>query len=164
MPTFKHTVIGTGPICDAECTIIFSNRYVEFFAPDNTTILTGWRETAGAKIWRFSLLPYVSQLPLAQPDTENFLIFAYSAYDLPSVEAFVRYLHAAANFHVKSTCLKVIKAGNFVTWPCLTYSNSAKYYPESSETANAHIVQSRNNVRLTNPSKVTSPTIPMVAK
>ena len=52
---------------------------------------------------------------------------AHSAYKLPSVEALVRYMHAASGFPVKSTWLKAIKKGNFVTWPGLTYSNTEKY-------------------------------------
>ena len=84
------------------------------------------------------------------PNTENALLSAYSANDLPSVEALVRYLHAAFGLPVKSTWIKAIKAGNFSTWPGLTYSNAAKYYPESSETIKAHIVQSIKNVRSTN--------------
>ena len=53
---------------------------------------------------------------------------AFSAYDLPSVEALVRYFHAAAGYTVMDTWLKAIKAGNFKSWPGLTYQNALKYY------------------------------------
>ena len=36
----------------------------------------------------------------------------YSAYDLPSVEALIRYFHAAAGYPVLSTWLKAISSGN----------------------------------------------------
>ena len=52
---------------------------------------------------------------------------ANNVYDLPSVEAPVRYMHAAAGFPVRSTWLKAIKCGNFNSWPGLTYNNAAKY-------------------------------------
>ena len=99
-----------------------------------------------------------------QTDTENDLLSAYIAYELPSVKALVRYLHAAAVFPVKSTWLNATKSRNFATFPGFTYSNAAKYYPESSETIKSHIVQSIKNVRSTNPPKVTSPTMSMVAE
>ena len=44
----------------------------------------------------------------------------FSAYDLPSVDALVRYFHAAAGFPVRDTWLKAIKAGNYRSWPGLT--------------------------------------------
>ena len=69
MYTFKHTLIGIGPICNADCTATFSKRDVTVFGPDKTPILTGWHETTGAKLCRFSLLPDTAQLILAQPDT-----------------------------------------------------------------------------------------------
>lgn len=115
MPTFKNTLIGIGPIYDADCTFTFSKQDVTVFALDNTPILIGWIETSDDKLWRFSILSDVSQLPLTQPYIENALISAYSSYDLPSVKALVHYLHAATGFPVKSTWIKAIKAGNFAT-------------------------------------------------
>ena len=38
---------------------------------------------------------------------------ANSVYDLLSVEALVRYMHAASGFPVNSTWLRAIKHGNF---------------------------------------------------
>ena len=63
-------------------------------------------------------------------------------YDLPSMEALVRYMHAAAGFPVQSTWLKAIKNGDFNSWPGLTYNNAAKYFPQSIETMKVHMVQS----------------------
>ena len=65
------------------------------------------------------------------------------------MEALVRYMHAAAGFPVRSTWLKVIKNGNFNSWPGLTYNNAAKYCPRSMETIKGHMVQSSQGVRST---------------
>ena len=64
---------------------------------------------------------------LDQADTQQATLAAYSTYDLPSVEALVRYFHAADGFPVKSTWLKAIKAGNFASWSGLTFKNASKY-------------------------------------
>ena len=74
---------------------------------------------------------------------------AYSVYDLPSVEALVRYMHAASGFPVKSVCLREIKRGNFETWSGLTYSNAVNYFPHAVEMIKWHIVESLQGVRST---------------
>eukprot|EP00957_Ditylum_brightwellii_P002469 189716-Ditylum_brightwellii.AAC.1 len=48
------------------------------------------------------------------PGTNNMSLAAFSVYDLPSVEALIRYFHAAAGFPVRDTWLKAIKAGNYI--------------------------------------------------
>ena len=63
------------------------------------------------------------------------------------MEELVRYIHAAAVFPVKSTCLKAIKNGNFESWPVLTYNNAEKYCPHSVDTLIGHMVQSSQGVR-----------------
>jgi hypothetical protein len=68
-----------------------------------------------------------------------------------SVGALVHYLHAAAGFPVKSTWLAAIKAGNYASWPGLTYANASKYCPSSDETIKGHLSQVRQGIRSTKP-------------
>ena len=74
---------------------------------------------------------------------------AYSAYDLPSVKALIRYFHAAAGYPVRSTWLKAIGSVNYSTWPGLTLANATKYFPTSTATLMGHLVQKRQGVRST---------------
>eukprot|EP00804_Cyclotella_cryptica_P005135 CCRYP_011533-RA/>CCRYP_011533-RA protein AED:0.44 eAED:0.46 QI:0/0/0/1/1/1/2/0/328 len=60
-------------------------------------------------------------------------------------------MHAVCGYPVKSTWLKAVQAGNFVGWPLLTTKNVQKYYPDSVETPQGHLNQTRKNVRLTKP-------------
>eukprot|EP00804_Cyclotella_cryptica_P013004 CCRYP_002334-RA/>CCRYP_002334-RA protein AED:0.29 eAED:0.29 QI:0/0/0/1/1/1/2/0/658 len=60
-------------------------------------------------------------------------------------------MHAVCGYPVKSTWLKAIQAGNFVGWPLLTVKNVHKYYPDSAETPQGHLNQTRKNVRSTKP-------------
>ena len=62
-------------------------------------------------------------------------------------------MHTAAGFPVKSTCLKAIKKGSFESWPGLTYTNAAKYFPHSVETLKGHMVQLSQGVRSTKKNK-----------
>ena len=74
---------------------------------------------------------------------------AYIAYDLPSVEALIRYFYPAAGYPVHSTWLKAIITGNYSTWLGLTLANATKYYPSATATIMGHLVQKRQGVRST---------------
>ena len=79
-------------------------------------------------------------------DANRTTLKAYSAYDLPSVEALIRYFHAAAGYPVRSTWLKAIGAGSYSTWPGLTLANATKYFPSATATILGHLVQKRQGV------------------
>ncbi len=153
MPTFKHNLFGVGKLCDNGCRVLFDTHSVTVFNKQNDSILLqGWRETTGAKLWRFSLLPddhpQPPNLPAAHSATPH---LALNAGDLPSIGALVHYLHAAAGFPVKATWLAAIKSGNYSSWPGLTYANAAKYCPNSTETVKGHLKQTRQGLRSTKP-------------
>ena len=87
----------------------------------------GWRERNGARLWRISLTPTPDELSTVPNSTDHTNLKAYSAYDLPSVEALVRYFHAASGFPVRTTWLKAINVGNYRTWLGLTLANATSY-------------------------------------
>ena len=72
---------------------------------------------------------------------------AGSVYELPSTKAVIRYLHSSLGFPTKSTLLNAIKHGNLTSFPRLTTSAVAKYFPESDETQKGHMRQTRQGVR-----------------
>ena len=84
------------------------------------------------------------------------------SFDLPSIGALVGLYHACLGFPVKQTWLDAIKAGNCDTFDGLTYSNAAKYCPDSDETIMGHLAQQCQNVRSTKPKQPTpSPHLPI---
>ena len=88
---------------------------------------------------------------------------AYIAYDLPTVEALIRYFHAAAGYPVRSTWLTAISAGNYSSWPWLTLTNATKYCPSATATIMGHLVQKRQGVWSTKPKiPATSSPIPQL--
>ena len=74
---------------------------------------------------------------------------AYSAYDLPSFAALIRYFHAVAGYPVRYTWLKAIISGNYSLWPGLTLANGTKYCPSTAATIMGHLVQKSQLVRST---------------
>ena len=126
MPSFSNMLVGIGPICNAGCTAKFIDVDVTVYLAEGKPILTGWQETDMPKMWQFALCQDKHAVPATSDTTESIRQTVYSAYNLPSVAALVRHLHAAAGFPVKDTCLWAIKAGNYATWPGLTNNNAAK--------------------------------------
>ena len=64
----------------------------------------------------------------------------FSAYDFPSVEDLVIHFHADSGYPVQDTWLKAVKAGNYESWPSLTYNNATRYFPSADETIKYHMV------------------------
>ena len=87
------------------------------------------------RLWRMSLLPDETSTPdITAPNAQQSTIKAFSAYDVPSVKALIRYSHVAAGFPVQDTWIEAITTGNFDLWPGLTYQNATKYCPTYKET------------------------------
>jgi hypothetical protein len=81
--------------------------------------------------------------------------FNLRSLDLPSIGALVGFYHACLGIPVKQTWLDAIKASNCDPFEGLTYSNAAKYCPDSDETIMGHLAQQCQNVRLTKPKQPT---------
>ena len=112
-------------------------------------ILIGKRDEWGR--YRIPLVQNLGNWQLKQPTkhSKKYLQQANSVYDLPSTEEAIKWMHAVCGYPVKSTWLKAVKAGNYIGWPLLTERNVNKCYPETTETPNGHMNQTRKNVRST---------------
>ena len=63
MPSFPHTLIGLGPFTDLGCKIVFTKTAVSAIHPDGHSILEGWGELDGPRLWRFPLNATKPSLP-----------------------------------------------------------------------------------------------------
>ena len=63
MPGFRHTLIGVGPLCDADCTVTFTLEAVIVQDTRGRPLLTGWRGKSGPCLWRIALQPGEENLP-----------------------------------------------------------------------------------------------------
>ena len=122
MPGFQYNLVGVSPMCGANFTGTFSKHAVNIYSPTVTPLITGWRETDGPCFWLMYLLPNPEEVPQLSSDLDapKTSLQAFSAYNLPIVEALVWYFHAPAGFPVRNTWFKASKAGNFVSWPGLS--------------------------------------------
>ena len=69
MPGFNHTLLGVGPICDADCMVTFSRDAVVVRDVTNRAILTVWREEQSPYLWRIALLPDNADIPKVPQDS-----------------------------------------------------------------------------------------------
>ena len=163
MPGFQENLVGIGPIYDADYSVKFTKDAVSIYNLKGHRVLMGWQEIECPRLWRMSLLPDETSTPdITAPNSQQSTLKAFSAYDLPSVEALIQYFHSAAGFLVWDTWLKAIKAGNSDLWPGLIYKNATKYCPTCKETIEGNMVQIRNHVRSTRPTRKHSrPTEPI---
>ena len=72
MPTFANNLLSMGVFCDAGCSVTFTKDDVSVYNSTGTLILQGFRETDGARMWRFSLIKAVaanvtSSMPINVP-------------------------------------------------------------------------------------------------
>ena len=101
MRHFQDTLLGLGPICDAGCTVTFDDKTVTIRDRDGRIILGGWRDDVAPRLWRISLVPTDTNVPQHSANAAQAPLTAYSAYDLPSVAALVKYFHARAGFPMR---------------------------------------------------------------
>ena len=154
MPLFKNILISLGPMCDADCKVVFTKGKFIIYNPKNSPILTGWRDTEGARLWRIALTPTLEELPVIAENDDQTTLKAYSTYDLPSGEARVCYFHVADGFPDRATWLNAIKAGNYRTWPGITLANATAYCPYVDNYIKGHMVQSQHGFLSTKPKTV----------
>jgi hypothetical protein len=64
---------------------------------------------------------------------------ANNVYRLRTKEQLCDYLHRAAGHPVKKTWLAAIKAGEYATWPGLTYKLVSNHLYDTEETAMGHL-------------------------
>ena len=80
-----------------------------------------------------------------------------NVYELPSIKPAIRYLRGATGFPTKSTWIKSICKGNYLTWSLLTVKNVNKFFPESEESQKRHMRNQRQGVQSTKKKAAISP-------
>ena len=100
-----------GPLCDADCAVTFTREAVIVRDKQGTSVLNGWREATGTRLWQIYLMLGEENFPSMPNNAKQAILVAYRAYDLPRVADLIRYYHKATGYPVQSTWLKAIGAG-----------------------------------------------------
>ena len=73
----------------------------------------------------------------------------HNVYKFPSTKQVIWYYHATVGLPTKTTWLKAIKAGFYITWPMPTATAVKKYFPASDETQQVHMCQNKQGLQST---------------
>ena len=84
-------------------------------------------------------------------------VLANNVYELLSIKAAVRFMHAVCRYAVKSTWLKAIRNNHYVGWPMLTVRNVKKHFPKTVETPRGHMNATPAGIRSTKPVPLPEP-------
>ena len=153
---FPHSLMSVGKTADNGTISIFTNDGVTVHKEQDVLItckgepiLVGVRDEYVR--YRIPLHQQKGhwQPCLAKKRVAKKLRKANNVYDLPSTEQAIKWMHAVCGYPVKSTRLKAVKAGNFVSWPLLTEKNVQKHCPLADKMAKGHMNQTCKNVRST---------------
>ncbi len=69
MPSFKHTLISIGKLCDAGCAVTFTQSNITVVDTTGHTVLQGRRKEQGARLWHFNLRNATHPRPLQDRHT-----------------------------------------------------------------------------------------------
>jgi hypothetical protein len=138
LPGLVHnSLISVGQLCDNECSVTFTQEQVTV-SGNGKDVMYGSRDPK-SRLWRVNLNQKM-HTKIAQCN---------HAHDKNNQKDLINYLHAACFIPVKTTWIKAIKNGNFLSWPGLNEHSAEKYLSKSTSTVKGHLNQQRENARTT---------------
>jgi hypothetical protein len=165
-PTMQGPLIGCGKLATNGCGIWFDNENGSVVSGATKDKIKSIIATSGDDLllaapfdnqsltWKTTVQP-PRVVPVAnnvQPPrvVQNVPVpIANNVHRLRTKEQLCDYLHRAAGHPVKKTWLAAIKAGEYATWPGLTYELVSNHLYDTEETAMGHLHKRRQNIRST---------------
>ena len=129
------SLLSLGQLCDDDCTILM-NKYALHVFKDLKHILSGIRNRRDG-LW---------DIPIQSPTQQFANVILRKDTTKKDLIAF---FHGACFSPTKTTFLKAIKNGNFISWPGLTLDNVTRYLNMTVPTALGHMKQERQNLQST---------------
>jgi len=157
-PSMQSPLIGCGKLATNGCGIWFDNESGSVVNGATKDKIRALIATSGDDL--LLAAPFDNQSltwktavpgPRVDPVQSIPLNLAQNIQRLRTKEQLCDYLHRAAGHPVKKTWLAAIKAGEYATWPGLTYELVSKHLQNTEETAMGHLHKRRQNIRSTKP-------------
>ena len=138
LPSFKHSLISLGQLCNDDCTAIFSKHQCTIYNKHNRPVVTGIRNpTTGL---------YEQQIPAHNKQN---IQQANATLPTTNSQEHIKYLHQCAFSPTTRTWIHAVKKGHFKTWPSVTINAIQRYLPKSEATMLGHLNQQRKNIQST---------------
>ena len=130
LPSFKHSLLSVGQLCDHDCTVIFSKHKCTIYNKQNKPVISGIRNhTTGL---------YKQQMP-ANNNTN--VHQANATLPTSNLQEHIKYLHKCTFSPTMRTWIQAVKKGHFKTWPGITVKAIQRYLPKSEATMLGHLDQ-----------------------
>ena len=138
LPSFKHSLLSVGQLCDDDCTAIFSKNKCTIYNKQNEPVITGIRNHSTAL--------YEQHIP--RHNNQN-IHQANATLPTTNLQEHIKYLHRCAFSPIPRTWIQAVKKGHFKTWPSVTVEAIQCYLPKSKATTLGHLDQQRKNTQST---------------
>ena len=132
----SSSLLSVGKLCDDNCQVVFDKHYMHVYQ-NKKEILRGDRNNTD-RLW---------DVPISkQPPQHNMNVIIKN--DTTTSEL-IQYFQGCCFSPSKSTFLKAVQNGNFITWPGLTPNAVKKYYKRDVFVAKGYLNQERANLQST---------------
>ena len=138
LPSFKHSLLSVGQLCDDDCTAIFSKHHCTIYNKHQEPVING--------IHNHSTGLYEQCLPQTNNQTTR---QANATLPTKNLEEHIKYLHQCAFSPTPRTWMQAVRKGHFKTWPGVTVEAIQCYLPKSEATTMGHLDQQRKNIQST---------------
>ena len=138
LPSFKHSLISVGQLCDGDCTDIFSKHQCTIYNKHNQPVITGFcNHTTGL---------YEQIMP-----TYNNQNTHQANVTLPTttLQEHIKYLHQCAFSPTTRTWIQAMKKGHFKTWPSVTVEAIQRYLSKSEATRTLRPAKEKHTINET---------------
>ena len=138
LPSFKHSLLSVGQLCDDDCTAIFSKHHCTIYNKCQEPVIKGIRNHSTGL--------YEQCLPETNNQTNR---QANATLPTKNLEEHIKYLHQCAFSPTPRTWMQAVRKGRFKTWPGVTVEAIKRYLPKSEATTMGHLDQQRKNIQST---------------
>ena len=149
LPTFKHSLISVGQLCDDNCTATFSKHRCTIYNQHNELVITGIQNPdTGLYEQEMTITTHrhrhKERIPVRyKRQTQK----ANATLPTKNLQEQIKYLHQCAFSPTTRTWIKAVQKGHFKTWPGVTVDAIKNYSPKSEATTLGHLDQQQKNIQ-----------------
>ena len=151
LPTFKHSLISIGQLCDDGCTATFSKHGCTIYNKNKKPVITGIQNPETRLYEQDMTIQNTRHRPKNNIPVRNKRKKQESNAMLPikNLQEHIKYLHQCTFSPTTRIWIQAIKKGHFRTWPGVTVDAIKQYLPKSEATTLGHLDQQRKNIQST---------------
>ena len=120
LPSFKHSLLSVGQLCNDDCTTIFSKHKCTIYNKQNKPIIIGIQNHTTGLYEQQMLANNITNIHQANATLPTSNLWKH-----------IKYLHQCAFSPTTRTWIQAVIKGHFKTWPGVTVNAIQRYLPGS---------------------------------